>query len=221
MVRVSVDWPIAGARAAFMAAALAAWFWTQALIGKRAGAPDGIGDRVHVWTAPLNAALARDAKAANALLIASSLGIDLLGAATILCSVIGPSVRPLIALLIIFSLRQLCQLTTSLPPPKGMIWRDPGVPSFLVTYGVSNDLFFSGHTAIAVLGALVLRSLGHAWLDALVLLVALFEIAAVLVLRAHYALDVFTGAVVAFWVWSASAPAAGWLDAVFARIVSR
>jgi hypothetical protein len=212
---VSVVWPIAGLRAAFMAAALVAWFWTQKLIGSRAGVPGAIGDWVHVWTAPLNKKLARDRKAADALLIASSLGIDVLGAATILYSVLGPSVRPLIALLLIFSLRQLCQLTTSLPPPKGMIWRDPGVPSFLVTYGVTNDLFFSGHTAIAVLGALVLHSLGSAWLDAAALLIAVFEIAAVLVLRAHYALDVFTGAVVALWVWSASAPLAAWLDTAF------
>jgi hypothetical protein len=37
-------------------------------------------------------------------------------------------------------------------------------------------------------------------------------------LRAHYFLDVFTGAVVALWLWSASAPLAGWLDALFARL---
>jgi hypothetical protein len=212
---------IAVLRAVSMAAALAVWFWTQSLIGKREGVPGAIGDRVHLWTAPLNAALARRPKAADALLIASSLGIDLLGAATILYSVIGPSVQPLIALLLIFSLRQLCQATTSLPPPQGMIWRDPGVPSCLVTYGVSNDMFFSGHTAIAVLGALVLHSLGHAWLDVAVLGLAAFEMAAVLVLRAHYTLDVFTGAVVALWVWSASHPAALWVDGIFSRLAQR
>ena len=204
-----------------MVGALGLWFWTQRLIGKRSGVPGAVGDQVHVWTGSWNAALSENPKAADALLIASSLGIDLLGAATILYSIFGPSVRPLVALLLIFSLRQLCQATTSLPPPQGMIWRDPGVPSFLVTYGVSNDLFFSGHTAIAVLGALVLHSLGHVWLDVVVLLVAVFEIAAVLVLRAHYTLDVFTGAVVALWVWSASQPAALWIDGLFSRLVQR
>ena len=45
-----------------------------------------------------------------------------------------------------------------------MIWRSPGVPSLLVTYGVSNDLFFSGHTALAVYGAIELgRWGGPAW----------------------------------------------------------
>ena len=42
----------------------------------------------------------------------------------------------------------------ALPPPRGMIWRNPGVPSLLVTYGVSADFFISGHTGIAVLGAI-------------------------------------------------------------------
>ena len=37
-----------------------------------------------------------------------------------------------------------------------MIWHDPGFPSFLVTYHVANDFFFSGHTAIAVFGAIEL-----------------------------------------------------------------
>src|SRR3989442_6441970 len=37
-----------------------------------------------------------------------------------------------------------------------MIWRRPGFPSLLVTYGTAGDLFFSGHTAIAVYGGVEL-----------------------------------------------------------------
>ena len=45
-----------------------------------------------------------------------------------------------------------------------MIWRNPGFPSLLVTYGTASDLFFSGHTAIAVYGALELAHWGGpAW----------------------------------------------------------
>jgi membrane-associated phospholipid phosphatase len=79
-----------------------------------------------------------------------------------------------------------------------MIWRSPGVPSLLVTYGVSNDLFFSGHTALAVYGAIELgRWGGTAW-AIIGAILAVFEATTVLVLRAHYTLDVFTGAVTAF-----------------------
>jgi PAP2 superfamily C-terminal len=64
-----------------------------------------------------------------------------------------------------------------------------------VTYGVSNDYFFSGHTAIAVLAVIEIARLGRRWLTTLGVLIALFEIATVLILRAHYTMDVFTGIV--------------------------
>jgi membrane-associated phospholipid phosphatase len=69
-----------------------------------------------------------------------------------------------------------------------------------VTYGVSNDLFFSGHTALAVFGAMELFRVGHAGLKVLAVGVALFEIATVLVLRAHYTMDVYAGAITALFI---------------------
>jgi membrane-associated phospholipid phosphatase len=92
------------------------------------------------------------------------------------------------------------QALCTLPAPPSMIWRYPGFPSLFVTYSVGNDYFFSGHTAIAVFGAMELARLRRRWLTALALLVVLFEVATVLILRAHYTMDVFTGAVVALWV---------------------
>jgi hypothetical protein len=80
------------------------------------------------------------------------------------------------------------------------------VPSLLVTYGTANDLFFSGHTALAVYGSIELgRWGGPAW-AVVGVLVAAFEVTAVLVLRAHYTMDVFAGAVTAF----AAAVIAAW-----------
>jgi len=87
-----------------------------------------------------------------------------------------------------------------LPPPPNMIWHYPGFPSLLVTYHVANDFFFSGHTAIAVFGAIELSRLHRNWLTAAAVLLVLFEVATVLILRAHYSMDVFTGVVAAFWV---------------------
>jgi membrane-associated phospholipid phosphatase len=81
-----------------------------------------------------------------------------------------------------------------------MIWHYPGFPSLLVTYHVANDFFFSGHTAIAVFGALELARFRKSWLTAAAAMIAVFEIITVLVLRAHYTMDVFTGIVAALWV---------------------
>ena len=58
---------------------LALWFWTQSLIGARTAPAAGIGDALHNLTAGLNSYFARNAGAANALLIVSSGLIDALG----------------------------------------------------------------------------------------------------------------------------------------------
>ena len=137
-------------RIALIVIGLGLWFLTQRLLRYR---PDGegvLGDGLHVLTVRINQALLVHPRWANGLLIVSSLGIDVLSCFVLAYSVFGPSVRPFAGLIILFFLRQLCQALCALPPPQGMIWRSPGIPSLLVTYGTTNDLFFSGHTALAV-----------------------------------------------------------------------
>jgi hypothetical protein len=88
----------------------------------------------------------------------------------------------------------------ALPAPPNMIWHYPGFPSALVTYNVGNDFFFSGHTAIAVFGGIELARLGRRWLTMVAVGIVLFEMATVLILRAHYTMDVFTGILAALSV---------------------
>jgi hypothetical protein len=181
---------------------LGGWFWTQALLAKRPFPEGRLGDRIHELTAQWNRYLGENPRTASALLIATSALIDVLAIFLLTLSIFGPSIRPFIGLLILFALRQMCQGLCALPPPQGMIWRSPGFPSLLVTYGTASDLFFSGHTAIAVYGCLELaHQFGIVGIVAGAA-IALIEMATVLVLRAHYTLDVFTGAIAALWVWS-------------------
>lgn len=109
---------------------------------------------MHRLTAGWHRHFLTNAKAANRALVVSSLCIDLLGVSLIAMSVFGPSFAPFIGIIIVFSLRQISQLCCTLPPPPGIIWRDPGFPTALVTYDIGNDFFFSGHTALALLGAI-------------------------------------------------------------------
>ena len=129
------------------------------------------------------------------------------------------SVRPFLGMLIVFVLRQICQGLCALPSPENMIWRDPGFPSLFVTYGTATDLFFSGHTAIAVYGCLELGRLGGPPAVAVGLLIALIEVTTVLVLRAHYTMDVFTGIICALWVFSLGATIAPWVDGLIRQWV--
>ena len=141
-------------RVLFIVVGLSAWFWTQSLIGSRT-LPEGvvIGDGVHDVLTGANQYLHDNPAAANALLISSSAVIDALGIFLLGASIFGKTVRPFLGLLLLFGMRQICQLLCALPPPSGIIWRDPGVPTLLVTYDVATDFFFSGHTGLAVLGA--------------------------------------------------------------------
>lgn len=184
-------------RSLTIAFGLGAWFLSQSLISARGFGDGTIGDAVHGWTAPMHDWLARHPPVANALLVTSSGFIDAFGLFLLGASLFGPSLRPGIGLLLVFALRQIAQLTCALPMPPGMIWRHPGVPSLLVTYDVANDYFFSGHTAIAVLGAIEAAKIAPPWVALAAAAVACLEALTVLVLRAHWTMDVLTGAVAA------------------------
>lgn len=206
-----------GIRALLVVLALVVWHTTQRLLGERR--PSSVDhaeqtgrflsehDGLLRLTRPANRFLNAHPRWANALLIISSALIDGLGLFLCVWSIVGPSIRPFLGLCTLFGLRQICQVLTALPPPAGSIWRSPGFPSLFVTYGVSNDLFFSGHTALAVYGAVELASLGCSWFIGVAIAIAIFQAVVVLLLRAHYTMDVFAGLMTALYV----AGIAGWL----------
>jgi len=200
-------------RVVLTALALGIWFWTQSLIAERATPSAGLGDALHSVTAGLNSYFYHSPAAANALLILSSLLIDGLGLFLLTRWLFGPSVRPFLGLVLLLGLRQILEAICALPAPPNMIWHYPGFPSALVTYNVGNDFFFSGHTAIAVFGGLELTRLGKRWLTVAAVGIVLFEILTVLILRAHYTMDVFTGILAALSAQQFSAAVAPRLDA--------
>jgi hypothetical protein len=194
------------------AVVLALWFWTQSLIGGRTAPASGIGDALHNLTAGLNSYFSGHPRAANALLIVSSGLIDAIGFFLLGRWLFGGSVRPFLGLFSLMALRQVMQALCALPAPPNIIWHYPGFPSLLVTYRVANDFFFSGHTAIAVFGALEISRFRLKWLTMAAVLIVVFEVATVLILRAHYTMDVFTGILAALWVSKMSERIAPRLD---------
>lgn len=213
-------------KAGLIAVGLGLWFLTQAAIGARGLPGDAIPsgqlltalDGLFALTEPFHVFLAKHPRWADGLLIVSSAVIDLMGIALIVKTVVGPSIRPFLGLLVLFALRQLCQALCGLPAPEGMIWRSPGVPSLLVTYQVANDFFFSGHTAIAVFAAVELCRSQKPGMRLLGATLALFEAATVIVLRAHYTMDVVTGVLAAFCAARAADRLAPCVDRFLARV---
>ena len=195
-------WSTIGWRVLLIVVSLALWFITQKMIGARKLDGNAIYDHLHVLTAGWNAWLHQNPRTANALLVASSLGVDAVTLFVLIYAVCGPSFTPFWGLFGLFALRQASQATVALPIPEGVIWRDPGVPSLFVTYGVGNDLFFSGHTALAVCGAIIIATLGIPVLSLAAALLALFQVVVVIVLRAHWTMDVVAGLFAALAVGS-------------------
>jgi hypothetical protein len=196
----SAPWRALALRIILTAVILVIWFWTQSLIGQRMLPASGLGDGMHALFAGWNQYLHGHPRAANALLIISSAFIDLMALFLLGRWIFAGDLRPFAGLVALMAMRQLCQALCALPPPPGIIWHYPGFPSLLVTYGVANDFFFSGHTAIAVFAGTEIARLRRSWLTLLAFVVVLFEIVSVLVLRAHYTMDVVTGILAALYV---------------------
>ncbi len=201
--------------------AIGVWFWTQSLIGGRQIPEAGIGDGLQNLTAGLNSYLRHSPSAANALLIVSSALIDAMGLFLLGRWIFAGAVRPFLGLLLLLGLRQVMQALCALPAPPDLIWHYPGFPSLFVTYHVANDYFFSGHTGIAVFGAIELARFRKNWLTALAAGVVVFEIVTVLALRAHYTMDVFTGLVAALWVATLCDALGPRIDSVLSPAASR
>lgn len=184
--------------------ALAFWYLSQWWLSRfRRNLPANY-DAVHEWTKKLNAYFAIHKKSCNVLLITSSFIIDALAIFIVAISIWGPSFRPFVALVVLFLFRQISQGLVTLPIPEGNLWYDPGVPSLMVTYGISNDLFFSGHTALAVLGGLELMHMGYFPLKILAFFIVIYQALVVLILRAHWTADVICGYFAAVSVYLSS-----------------
>ncbi|MDP7033782.1 MAG: phosphatase PAP2-related protein [Planctomycetota bacterium] len=197
------------------------WFGSQHLISNSKGnesASSVIGDRVLEGTEGINRYLREHRSVASALLILSSLELDLFVLWIGWMMLRGGTVRPILGLTVLVVLRQLCQMLVVLPVPQGILWYDPGVPSLIQTYGISNDLFFSGHTALCTFGTLCwvhrYPELWKRWVGkGLAVIGIVFPVAVVLVLRAHYFMDVYAGFVTACLVehWSRRCLLPNWI----------
>ena len=106
-------WRLRGVRLAAIILGLLLWHLTQSMIGQRAevqsATENAIVDQAHVLTADWNRALNENKTTANWLLIISTGLIDLVGIWLLVLSIGGKTIRPFVALLILFT----CLLYTS------------------------------------------------------------------------------------------------------------
>lgn len=181
-------------QAVAVAAAYAAWLLSQHLLETTRGVVDGFTDHTHELLSDINIYLNAHPKLADVVLAASSFEVDLAAVSMVAFFFIRRESRPLLALWLILIMRQLCQASVSIPPPEGMIWRYPGFPTLVVTYGTSSDFFFSGHMALATLLATELSAQrAPRWKQTVGWGVVCVQAFIILSMRFHYVTDVVAG----------------------------
>mmetsp|Transcript_17415 Transcript_17415/g.19652 ORF Transcript_17415/g.19652 Transcript_17415/m.19652 type:complete len:245 (+) Transcript_17415:1-735(+) len=105
------------------------------------------------------------------------------------------TMRPLIALIILFLVRALIQRMFQMRQPDGHYWDYPGFPSLTVPYVADrNNFFYSGHVGTAVVVALQYRQEKFYSISYVIGFVAVFEGFTLIVLRDHYTVDVVVAA---------------------------
>lgn len=189
-------------RFTFLIFGLNFWYASQKLISSQKLNNNAIGDGLLDFLDPVNTFLHDNPSHARYLIIISSFFIDVFGLFIIDSTLFGKSIHVGISLFILFIFRQISQVLCALPAPNKMIWFDPGIPSLFVTYHVTNDFFFSGHTAVAVLGAIEVYNTFPIWISIFAVFIAIFEMFTVLAMKAHYTMDVFMAIASAFLAYS-------------------
>lgn len=190
-----------------------AWHYSQHLLEQTRGVVIGVSDRTHHALAGANLYLNAHPGLANGILIVSSLELDFAALSMVAFFFVRRETRPMLSFWIVLIMRQLCQLSISMPRPEGMIWHYPGFPSLVVTYGASTDFFFSGHMTLATLLAAELTiQEGARWKRIVAWAMIPAQALVILSMRFHYITDVVAGFLAAIVATLAGKSIGTWLD---------
>jgi len=138
----------------------------------------------------------------DAMLIACTFFMDVMFFATGIYWVLyGNSSRIVVSILFFYAVRAAVQQMFYCPYPKHYFWDDPGFPPLVVPYGRSSDFFFSGHVGFVTLCASEWVKNKKYFVASLLMLGGFYTAFILLVYQAHYSIDIFTGMVVASWIF--------------------
>ena len=85
--------------------------------------------------------------------------------------------------------------------PTDYIWSHPGVYSLAVPYAPANDFFYSGHVGLCTICYLHFSRDDLGFMKRFAMASICVESFTLLVTRAHYSIDLFTGVIVAHYVF--------------------
>jgi hypothetical protein len=112
----------------------------------------GIKDYIHIWTGGLNEHIREDDTRRNTLLTCFSLLFDGLALLSLVrFTLYATTYRVVLALCLFYSIRAITTRIFYVEYPQGYNFEFPGVYSLLISYGSTNDFFFSGPSGVLMI----------------------------------------------------------------------
>jgi hypothetical protein len=198
---------------------IACIFTTQYFISQKSIPACGITDVIQNIFLPFNEYLRNHVKVGDVLLISMNFLLDCMFLFMAVDTIITRNIRPFLTYVLFFTLRQTMQYLIGLPIPPHIIWHDPGIPSLLQNYQITNDLYFSGHAGISLIAAFEMSSFGKRWLTTLGFTIFALESILVIALQIHYTMDVFTAIITVFCITDLSCHLAHPINRFLTRIM--
>lgn len=162
----------------------------------------GIKDYVFIATGGMNEYFREDESRRNALLITCSTLLDILVLVGFYrFAVYATTYRLAMALVVFYSFRLILLQLAQFEQPEGYNWGWPGWFSLTVSYGQTQDFFYSGHVGICMIHFLEFYAVGWYWLSAYALVTLVMQVILMYALRSHYTVDMIAGIVFAHYFW--------------------
>lgn len=174
---------------------------------------DCLKDYFFIITANVNKYFDTHPKGRAALLIISSLGIDLM---VFICffhwAIYSTSWRLIMSLFSFYTFRAAIQFIFAMQFPEGYLWIYPGFPSLFVSYLKTRDFFFSGHVGFPVILALEWNRIKIYYMQVICYVICLLEFITMVFLRGHYSIDLVSGLVFSHYFFVIIEPLAKIVD---------
>lgn len=150
-----------------------------------------IKDTIFQITAYLNDYMNKNKDLRNICMILSSITLDAIVLITSYTWIInGKSWRPIMALVLFYSLKFICNLLFTMRYPEGMLWEYPGFPSLIISYQKSVYFFYSGYVGLNLICCIELYKLNMKIFSCLAFLELTYLTTLLLILKANYFVDI-------------------------------
>lgn len=157
-----------------------------------------IVDKSHTGTTGVNQSLIENTKLRNALLIVSSLLMDLAFLTRIVIYVWkSKSWRFVGTILMFYFIRLIAQLIFLVKPDDGYAWENPGFPSLIVSYQKENAFYFNSQLGLILICAIEFIKEKYYVFFSLSMLFIIFHTLMLIFLRGAYIIDIISSIIVA------------------------